>query len=144
NWALRVREVRGRVCLSFLFFSAPTREHQGQWHRWTSDAGFRAGSGWHHLAVGYTFGAPESIRGWLDSRPVKGAWDMGGPTRRPPVVDNDAIWIGSSQGGQAANSFRGLLDEIGVHRGALPEKTLRSRYRRAADVTGGKETLLPL
>ena len=50
----------------------------------------------------------------------------------PTVVDNDAIWIGSSQGGAASNSFRGLLDEVAVHRGALSDETLRGRYRRIA------------
>jgi len=35
------------------------------WHRWTSDDGFEPGSGWHHVAVTYTFGKPESLRGWL-------------------------------------------------------------------------------
>lgn len=144
NWALRVREVDGSVRVSFLFFSAPTKEQPGEWHRWTSDAGFRPGSGWHHVAVTYTFGDPESIRGWLDSKPVKGTWDMGGATRRPPVVDNDAIWIGSSQGGSASNSFRGLLDDIAIHRGAVPDETLRTRYRRAAGAPVVLDVLHPL
>jgi hypothetical protein len=143
NWALRVREVNGSVRVSFLFFSAPTKLYEGAWHRWTSDEGFAPGSGWHHIAAVYTFGTPDSVGGWLDGRRVKGSWDMGGATTRPPVVDNDAIWIGSSQGGAASNSFRGLLDEVGVHRGALSDETLRGRYRRAQAPSEGQERLTP-
>jgi mono/diheme cytochrome c family protein len=141
NWALRVREVNDSVRVSFLFFSAPTKEHAGDWHRWTSGEGFRAGSGWHHIAVTYTFGKPDSISGWLDGRPVKGNWDMGGATTRAPVVDNDDIWIGSSQGGAPANSFRGYLDEIAVHRGALSDETSRSRFRRAKSTAEAPDVL---
>jgi hypothetical protein len=130
NWALRLREVGGTARVSFLFRSAPSGAHKGDWHRWTSSAGIAPGTSWHHVAVTYTFGDPDSIRGWLDSKPLRGSWDMGGATKLPPVVDNDAVWIGTSQGGSAGNSFRGLLDEIAIHRGIVPDETLRSRYRR--------------
>lgn len=144
NWALRVREVDGDVRVSFLFFSAATKTQQGEWHRWTSDAGFKAGSGWHHVAATYTFGKPQSAVGWLDGRALKGSWDMGGATTRAPVVDNDAIWIGSSQGGSAGNSFRGLLDEIAVHRGILADDILKARFRRARAATEAGNKPLPL
>jgi hypothetical protein len=143
NWALRVREVEGGVRVSFLFFSAPEKDRPGDWHRWTSADGFRPNSGWHHVAVTYTFGKPGSVRGWLDGRAVKGDWDMGGATTRPPVVDNDAIWIGSSQGGNAGNSFRGLLDEVAVHRGTLADETLKGRFRRSKEVAEAREEAVP-
>ena len=54
---------------------------------------------------------------------------MGGATTEAPLVDDDAIWIGSSQGGNAANSFRGALDAIAVHRHALDDATMKARYR---------------
>jgi cytochrome c553 len=134
NWALRVREVGGRARASFLF-ATPIGEKPGarkdaHWHRWTATDGFTPGSGWHHLAVSYRFGEPESIRSWLDGRPTNGAWDMGGPTREAPVVDDDAVWIGSSMGGKAANSFRGVLDEIAIYRELVPDEIMRTRYRR--------------
>jgi hypothetical protein len=135
NWALRLREVRGTARVSFLFRSAAGTHKgdgaAGDWHRWTSAEGIAAGS-WHHVAVSYTFGNPDTLRGWLDGKRVRGDWDMGGATKSPPVVDNDAVWIGSSQGGNPGNSFRGLLDEIAIHRGIVPDETLRSRYRRVA------------
>src|SRR5262249_2659965 len=58
-----------------------------------------------------------------------------------PVVDDDAIWIGSSQGGSAGNSFRGLLDEIAIHRGIVPDDVMQARYRRVgpAPVPATKE-----
>jgi hypothetical protein len=128
NWALRLRERAGTARVSFLFASAPTPREPGAWHRWTSEQGFRAASGWHQVALTYTFGKPGTIRGWLDGRPVKGGWDLGGETTRPPVVDNDASWIGSSQGGNPGSSFRGLLDEIAIHRTAPSDEAMKSRY----------------
>lgn len=133
NWALRVREAQGKAHLSFLFATPVVPNaaaKDAHWHRWTSIAGFAPGSGWHHLAVSYKFGDPKSIRGWIDGKSTEGAWDMGGATTAAPVVDNDAIWIGSSQGGNTANSFRGLLDEIAIHREILSDDVMRSRYRR--------------
>ncbi len=135
NWALRMREGNGEAHLSFLFatprVAAPAAAKDAHWHRWTSLAGFAAGGGWHHVAVSYRFGEPESIRGWIDGQPTAGRWDMGGPASDAPVVDNDAIWIGSSMGGSAGSSFRGMLDEIAVHRELLPDEVLRARFRRA-------------
>ena len=38
NWALRLREMYGSACPSFLFATSPTANDQGddRWHRWTS------------------------------------------------------------------------------------------------------------
>jgi hypothetical protein len=132
NWALRVRELGGQARISFLFATTPkpAADKDAHWHRWTSKAGFAPGSGWHHVAVSYRFGEPASIRGWLDGAASDGAWDMGGATREPPVVDDDELWIGSSQGGNAGNSFRGMLDEIAVHRGGIADDVMRRRFRR--------------
>lgn len=132
NWALRVREIDGRVHLNFLFATKSSGEAKpdSHWHRWTSKEGVTPGSGWHHVAVTYRFGEPNSIRGWLDGRPRDGVWDMGGATAEAPVVDNDAIWIASSQGGNPGSSFQGRLDGISVHRAVLTDEVLRARYRR--------------
>lgn len=132
NWALRVRETRGRAGISFLFATVPASgatKSDAHWHRWTTGSGFAPGPGWHHLAVTYRFGDSKSIRGWIDGQQQTGAWDMGGATEEPPVVDDDAIWIGSSRGGAAANSFRGSLDAIAIHRLILDDAVLKSRFR---------------
>jgi mono/diheme cytochrome c family protein len=133
NWALRLRETDGKACLSFLFatpVASGAKRTDSHWHRWTTAGGFEPSTGWHHVAVAYKFGEPESVRGWIDGRSYKGGWDMGGATKDAPVVDDDAIWIGSSMGGSAANSFRGLLDSIAVHREVLTEDVIRGRFRR--------------
>ena len=132
NWALRVRDARGRAGISFLFATDPASgatKSDAHWHRWTTDSGFAPGSGWHHIAVAYRFGDSKSIRGWIDGQLQTGEWDMGGATEEPPVVDDDAIWIGSSRGGAAANSFRGSLDAIAIHRRMLDDAVLKSRFR---------------
>ncbi len=131
NWALRLRELNGNVCVSFLFATPrkPGAAAGSHWHRWTTIQGLKPAKGWHSIAVSYRFGSPQSIRGWIDGKPSQGKWDMGGETKQPPVVDNDAIWIGSSMGGSPGNSFRGWLDFVGIYRGMLTDKTMQQRFR---------------
>ncbi len=139
NWALRIVGVQGTPKLSFLFATAPGAG-DSHWHRWTSEAGFDVASGWHHVAVAYRFGEPDSIRGWIDGQPTSGAWDMGGATKKPPVVDNDAVWIGSSRAGSSANSFNGWLDAVAIHRTLLDDQVIAARFRRK----GGPRVFHPL
>ncbi len=133
NWALRVRGVDGQARISFLFATprdSDAAKRDAHWHRWTSNLGFVPGTGWHRLAVSYRFGKPGSIRAWLNEKKVDGKWDMGGATEQSPVVDDDAIWIGSSMGGSAGNSFRGLIDEVSIFRHQLTDQQMATRYRR--------------
>ncbi len=147
NWAMRLTVRDGRAYLGFLFATLQTDSAitgQDHWHRWTAERGFEARSGWHHLAVAYRFGEPTSIRGWLDGQVVSGKWDMGGATVAAPVVDDDAVWIGSSQGGAAGSSFGGWLDAVAIHRKVLDDKTLASRFHRdeaAAAIAKRPETM---
>jgi hypothetical protein len=163
NWALRIREVGGQARVSFLFATAPAAAGGAKakgaaaadaaakdavakgahWHRWTTAAGFPAVGQWHHVAVAYRFGDPDSVRGWVDGRPTGGTWDMGGPTREPPVVDDDAVWIGSSQGGAAGSSFRGLLDDVAIYRAMLTDDAMRARYRRDPAAAGSPASPSP-
>jgi mono/diheme cytochrome c family protein len=136
NWALRLRLMNGQYAVNFLFATPRTREagkSDAHWHRWTTKSGFVPGTGWHHVAVTYRFGEPESVRGWLDGKALPGVWDMGGATKAAPVVDDDAIWIGSSMQGGASASFRGSLDAVAIHREIVGEAELKARFRR----TGG-------
>jgi hypothetical protein len=144
NWALRVRGQDDAAAISFLFRDAEAggtgvspvnskskmskEESEKHWHRWTSNDGFIPGSGWHHIAVTYTFGKSASIKGYIDGAEVKGTWDMGGKSDAPPVVDDDEVWIGSSMGGQAASTFNGLINEVAVHRRALAAASLLARF----------------
>lgn len=129
NYALRLRGVEGTARLSFLFRSAPTdSKPKGEYHRWNSSTGIQPDSGWHHVAVAYVFGQPASIAGYLDGQKVTGDWDYGGATAAPPVVDDDEVWIGSSQGGAADSTFIGLIDEVAIYREALTAERLGKRY----------------
>jgi len=138
NWALRVISSKGTARLSFLFATPPAPGQQ-HWHRWTSQTGFPVETGWHHIAVSYTFGEPQSIIGWIDGRPTKGDWDMGGATESTPVVDDDDIWIGSSLGGSSSNSFRGSLDSIAIHRAPLTQDYVTAQFNRV----GGPQVVEP-
>lgn len=133
NWALRVREQGGQCAVNFLFASPREKDAEkpdSHWHRWTTKGTFPPGRGWHHIAVTYTFGSPESIRAWIDGALQSGTWDMGGPTKSGPVVDNDAVWIGSAQRGAASSSFGGAIDAIALYRQTLDEGVMKSRFRR--------------
>ena len=137
NWALRLRGEDSAACVSFLFRDAAgsatgeklsKEESEKHWHRWTSTTGFIPGSGWHHVAVTYTFGKGGSVKGYIDGAEFKGAWDMGGKSDAAPIVDDDEVWIGSSMGGQAGSTFNGLINEVAVHRLALAASNLTARF----------------
>ena len=126
NWAMRLRVLYDSACLNFLF--ASPADKGVKWHRWTTPTGFPNDRRWHHVAIRYEFGKPESIRGWIDGKEVKGSWDMDGETTAAPVVDDAPVWIGSSQGGLPNSSFRGAIDEIRLHRTLVPSKEIADRF----------------
>ncbi len=141
NYAMRLHGQGGAACVSFLFRDAEKKPAatgakeksakeiaEQNWHRWTANDGFIPGSGWHHVAVTYTFGKGNSVKGYLDGVEVKGKWDMGGMSDAAPVVDDDEVWLGSSMGAQAGSTFNGLLNEVAIHRRALDAKTLATRF----------------
>jgi hypothetical protein len=131
NYALRLFGKGDSASVSFLFRS---RGEGANWHRWTSDASFALGDGWHHVAVTYTFGKADSIRGYLDGESVPGKWDMGGATDRAPVVDDDELWIGAAMGGKGDATFRGALDEVAIYRSALTAERVRARFKYVASM----------
>ncbi|MGB0578831.1 MAG: DUF1553 domain-containing protein [Limisphaerales bacterium] len=104
--------------ITFLFRNQANTE----WHRWTSKTGFENTSDWHHVAVTYTFGSGDSLRGYIDGKNVKGVWDMGGKTDGAPYVDNDELRIGGS-------GFAGHLNEIAIYRKPLTDKQIASRFK---------------
>ena len=129
NWALRLREIDGLAHVSFLFATDPA-DGGSPWHRWNSSDGFHPATGWHHIAVSYTFGKPDSAVGWIDGKSFNGSWDMAGPTSDPPVVDDDQVWVASSMGGNPGSSFRGLIDEVAVHRRVVGAAEMAARFHR--------------
>jgi len=132
NFALRLWNKSGQGGqLSFLFRAegAASSGDQNKWHRWTSNDAVGNNSGWHHIAVTYTFGKEKSLRGYIDGAEVKGSWDYGGATSVAPVVDNDEVWIGSSMKGSKGSSFEGHIDELALHRKELSKETIAKRFR---------------
>ena len=131
NYALRLVGRGGKAGISFLFRGASNRPGKNEdWHRWDSESAFAVGSGWHYVAVTYTFGQKDSLRGYIDGKEVKGKWEgYGGATDEGPVVDDDELWIGSSMGGSSGSSFAGSLDEIAIYRSALAPERIAARYQ---------------
>lgn len=129
NYALRIKGEEGEARLSFLFRSETTKTIKGDYHRWTALEGFIPNSGWHHVAVVYTFGKSKSLLAYLDGKDVKGKWDMGGATDNAPVTDGDDLIIGTGNGGGPGNSLRGSLDEVAIHRGKVTEALLTQRFQ---------------
>jgi hypothetical protein len=117
NWALRLQKVKDQFHIGFLFATQPGSKAP-HWHRWTSTQSFPNHSAWHHVAVSYRFGQPDSMRGWIDGKPTEGVWDMGGPTSDAPIVDDDEVWIGSAKKG---NRFVGAIDNVAIYRGMFSD-----------------------
>jgi hypothetical protein len=127
NYALRLVGVKGGIGLSFLFRDAKN-SGETSWHRWTS-AGVLGAGEWHHVAVCYTFGKGDSVRGYLDGQPVTGTWDMGGQTDLAPVVDDDDVRIGASAEGASGIPFVGRLDEVAIYRQVISAERMASRFK---------------
>lgn len=138
NYALRLANSSKGVFPSFLFADAESaakpKPDESAWHRWTATEGIVEDGGWHHVAVTYTFGEPESVRGYVDGKPVKGVWDAGGATDKPPVVDNDQVWIGSAMAGNS--TFTGELDDVALYRRALTAKEIERQVRINIEASG--------
>ncbi len=129
NYALRITSNGSGVFLNFLFSDAEAKNHpaagESHWHRWTSRRAIPEDAAWHHLALAYVFGQPESLRGYIDGVPTEGDWDMGGPTTLGPVVDDDDLCIGSSMNGKL--TFPGQIDEVAIYRRALGPDEIKQR-----------------
>jgi hypothetical protein len=127
NWALRLRDSDGAP--SFLFATESEGENEGGvYHRWTAKEGIGPESGWHYVVIGYEFGKPESISGYVDAKRVKGEWDLGGETKRPPISDDDEIWLGGAMGGSESNALNGFIDEVAIYRRVVAEDEIKSKY----------------
>lgn len=128
NYALRIKGVKGQAQIGFLFASAAVPGKPSEWHRWWSKDTFPATSGWHHIAVTYTYGKPKSIKGYIDGRTTDGVWDMGGATDRAPVTDGDTLVLGTGSTRVSTHSYKGWMDDVRIYRGALDAEVLKGRY----------------
>lgn len=129
NWALRLKGEGGEARPCFLFRSR-NKAGAENYHRWVSKEGFIPGSGWHYVAVTYTFGKPESMKAYVDGKKTSGGvWDIAGKTTEGPVSDGDDVMIGTGYGGGPGNTLTGALDEISIYRDILPEVVIAQRYQ---------------
>ena len=129
NYALRVREDDGKVHLNFAY-----RSTNNNWHVWnsTTSNGFVDTSGWHHVAMTYTFGTSNSIKGYIDGDLTGGAWHATyGPGDEAPWQDNDDLWIGSAAGGASTRTNDGRIDEGAIYDTALSGTRIKAHYDAA-------------
>ncbi len=128
NYAFRLQHGKAGSQIGFLFHSADEPGKKGEWHRWWSKDTVPT-SGWHHVAVTYTFGKPKSIKGFIDGHETNGTWDMGGETERAPVTDGDAVVIGNGSTMATTHAFEGWLDNVAIYRGPIDPEVLEARYQ---------------
>lgn len=128
NYALRLKGDQGGAVIGFVFNAPPVGKKAPTWHRWWSNHGFQIEAGWHHVAVTYTYGKKDSLRGYIDGAEVKGKWDMNGATDRAPVSDGDSLTIGTGFTRGELETLDGWLDEVAVHRAVLPAAELKARF----------------
>lgn len=127
NYAIRLQETGNGAQFGFLFTSKHPKSGETAWHRWWSNQTVPS-TGWHHLALQYTFGKADSLTAWIDGKPVKGQWDLGGKTDLPPVQDTDDLVIGTGYTHQAGSSFKGWLDNLAIYRNEFRDEEISQRY----------------
>ena len=129
NYALRIKGEKGQALVGFLFASEAANGKKSEWHRWWTKEGFSATSGWHHIAVSFTFGKPKSIKAFIDNSAItEGVWDMGGATDRAPVQDGDAVMLGTGSTLAPSHSLKGWLDDVAIYRSAVSDDIMLAKY----------------
>lgn len=128
NYSVRFQGTDGGARIGLLFTSEHPETKERAWHRWWSNASVPA-TGWHHVALEYTFGTADSLRAWIDGKPVPGKWDESGATNLPPVQDADDLVIGTGYARTSSSSFQGWLDNLAVYRVGFDAEQIAQRYR---------------
>lgn len=128
NYSIRFEGTSSGGKLGFLFTSRDPNTGRTEWHRWWSTAAVPA-SGWHHVALNFTFGQSGSLRAYIDGQPVSGSWDLGGDTSLPPVQDAADLVIGTGYTRSTGSSFQGWMDNLAIYRIALDPTEMAGRYR---------------
>ncbi|TWT38968.1 LamG domain-containing protein [Blastopirellula retiformator] len=126
NYAVRLQGTHEEAQLGFLFTSRHPETKKTDWHRWWSTAEVPL-TGWHHVAVDYTFGDGASLKAYIDGKPTDGVWDLGGVTDLPPVQDADDLVIGAGYNRAVSQSFQGWMDSIALYREPLDPAEIAER-----------------
>lgn len=125
NYGLGLRSHLNLLWPSFVFTAADASAETGP-VRWAATNGFARDSGWHHVAVSFTFGRPDSLAFHLDGVRQPGGWteETAGRAGSPPAVNDRPLRLA----GSARNAiFRGAIAEVKLHRRLLSEAEIRGR-----------------
>lgn len=128
NYSIRFLGTGGGAQFGLLFTSEHPETKERTWHRWWSNASVPR-SGWHHVALQFTFGKSDSLQAWIDGKPVQGSWSESGPTDLPPVQDADDLVIGTGFTRSEGSSFQGQLDNLAIYRSKFDPQEIALRYK---------------
>jgi len=129
NYGLQLRRgVGDAVQIGFEFASQSPVKGTRKRHRWWTSEAFLTGATWHHLAVTYTFGKPESAKGYFDGLPIPGSWNKDEATTEAPVADNASLTIGGRSNETPNAAYTGGLDALAIYRAYLPPTVIAKRY----------------
>lgn len=130
NWAVRLSPTGdgAAAVVSLLYRSADDQS----WNWWNGHTPIVANTGYHFVALCFTFGQPASMRVWIDGAPGSGAWvDDGGLAA--PIQNASPLWIGSTLGNTDPGfRFAGCMDELAVFDQPLSDDLIASLYRKGA------------
>jgi hypothetical protein len=118
NYAVRLQGTDNGVKLGLLFTSLHPETKKRDWHRWWSTSEMPL-TGWHHIALDFTFGKADSLHAYIDGKSTDGVWDLGGATDLPPVEDADDLVIGTGYNRSSGPSFQGWMDNAALYRDAF-------------------------
>ena len=127
NYAVRLQGTDNGAKLGFLFTSKHPDSKKFEWHRWWSTAEMPL-TGWHHIALDFTFGKADSLHAYIDGKSTDGVWDLGGATDLPPVEDADDLVIGTGYNRSSGASFQGWMDNVALYRDAFSPDIIAQRY----------------
>ncbi len=128
NYSIRFQGTQAGAQVGLLFTSEHPQTKQRAWHRWWSKDTV-PGTGWHHVALQFTFGDGDSLRAWIDGQAVTGTWDESGATDLPPVQDADDLVIGTGFTRGSSSSFHGWLDNLAIYRSGFDADQIAQRYQ---------------
>ncbi|MCG6158090.1 DUF1553 domain-containing protein [Rubinisphaera margarita] len=127
NYSIRFQGTGNGAQFGLLFTSEHPETNERAWHRWWSAQTIPT-SGWHHVALQFTFGDSDSLQAWIDGQSVSGSWSENGPTDLPPVQDADDLVIGTGYTRGESSSFRGWIDNLAIYRSGFDRQEMAERY----------------
>lgn len=128
NFSVRFQGTGGGAKFGLLFTSQHPESKKRAWHRWWSESSVPI-TGWHHVALQFTFGKAHSLRAWIDGKLVAGQWSESGPTDLPPVQDADDLVIGTGYARSKESSFQGWLDNLAIYRSGFDPELIAEHYQ---------------